>query len=87
MAEFRWIAWNREHIARHGVTPEEVEWVVAHPALGYPRKHRDGYVVWEQSRSGRWLQVAFARDRASSRVRLFVHHARPLTETEKRRLR
>jgi hypothetical protein len=26
--EFRWNAWNIEHIAEHGVTPEEAEAVV-----------------------------------------------------------
>jgi hypothetical protein len=86
MARFLWIPWNVEHITGHGVTREEAEWVLAHPAPGYPRKHRGGYVVWGQTRSGRWLQVAFARERVGGEARVFVFHARPLTPNEKRRL-
>jgi len=87
MAQFRWIEWNTEHIARHGVTPEEAEWVATHPARGYPIKYRGGYTTRGQTRSGRWLQVAFTWDRAVGTRRMFVYHARSLTENEKRRLR
>lgn len=87
MTEFRWIGWNAEHLAEHGVGPEEAEYVVRHPAQGYPRKHRRGYVVWGQTMSGRWLQVAFARDEGVTPERLFVFHARPLTGKEKRRVK
>ena len=31
MAQFRWIDWNLEHIAQHGVTTEEAEWAISHP--------------------------------------------------------
>lgn len=86
--EFRWIDWNIEHIGQHRVMPEEAEWVACHPTTGYPRKHRGGYIVWGQTPSGRWLQVAFARDDTEDGEGcVFVYHARPLTPKEKRRAR
>jgi hypothetical protein len=33
---FRWNDWNREHIAVHGVTPLEAEYVVDHATTPYP---------------------------------------------------
>jgi len=87
MADFRWIDWNVQHLAEHGVTPEEAEYVVRHPVRGYPRKHRRGYLVWGRTPSGRWLQVAFAREEGVTPARFFVFHARPLTAKEKRRVR
>ena len=86
MAQFRWIDWNLEHIAQHGVTTEEAEWAISHPARGYPLKRRGGYLVWGRTREGRWLQVMFARDPGVPYHRLFVYHARPLTWAEKRRI-
>ena len=86
MLRFRWIDWNLEHIAQHGVTPTEAEWVIRHPARGYPRKCRGGYIVCGRTQDGRWLQVAFARDRSGPGPCAFVYHARPLTPTEKGRM-
>lgn len=84
---FRWIDWNVDHIAEHGVTVEEAEWVVRHPARGYPRKHRGGYAVRGKTPGGRWLHVVFARDREGGESVLFVYHARPLTGRETRRMK
>ncbi len=82
---FRWNAWNVEHIARHGVTPGEAEYVVEHAATPYPRYERDEkYLVRGQSEHGRYLQVIYIFDPADE---VFVIHARPLTDDEKRRLR
>jgi hypothetical protein len=39
--EFRWNAWNRDHSARHGVDPEEAEWVVESAKSPFPRKIED----------------------------------------------
>jgi len=85
--QFRWIDWNIEHIAQHGIAPEDAEWVVCHPASGYPRKHRGALVVWGRTAAGRWLQVAFSRDEDAAGNVVFVFHARPLTSKEKRRIR
>ena len=87
MISFRWIDWNVEHIAEHGVTVEEAEWVVRHPARGYPSKHRKGHAVRGQTSEGRWLQVVYARDRRPGESLVFVYHARPLTAREARRMK
>jgi len=39
---FRWNQWNRDHIATHGVLPEEAEYVINHAAPPYPEKIGDG---------------------------------------------
>ena len=39
--EFRWNKWNVEHIATHGVLPDEAEYIVNHPNRGYPQAMED----------------------------------------------
>ena len=38
---FRWNEWNRDHIAKHGVEPDEAEYVVEHAGNPYPRREAD----------------------------------------------
>ncbi len=74
--DFRWVAWNTEHIAAHGVGPSEVEEVVETARSPFPRRIEDDkWLVWGSTSDGRLLQV------------VFVIHARDLTQKEKRRLR
>jgi hypothetical protein len=83
--EFRWNEWNEDHIAHHSVEREEAQYVVAHPARGFPRY--DGmrkYRAWGQTAVGRYLQVVYI---FSPPGVVYVIHARDLTEPEKRRLR
>lgn len=80
--EFRWNAWNVEHIAQHGVRLEEAEWVVSHYRA--TDAGDDKYQVRGQTASGRFLQVVFIIDPEET---IFVIHARPLTPREKRRIR
>lgn len=83
---FRWNDWNVQHIARHGVTPEEAEDVVRAASPPYPEYRGDGkWIVIGQSRVGLYLQVIFIED--NDQGTLYVIHARPLTDTEKRRYR
>lgn len=80
--DFRWNAWNLEHIGRHGVSPQEAEQVVRG---GQPRYRADGkYLVQARGSGGRWLQVVYVLDDDS---RVFVIHARPMTDREIRRRR
>lgn len=80
---FRWIEWNRDHIAEHGVSPDEAEMVVRHARPPYPRKiEEDKWLVVGQGRGGRYLQVIYIPDADKT---VFILHARPLTEHEKRR--
>lgn len=80
--EFRWNWSNIEHIAEHGVDPEEAQQVVNGARTPFPRYWGDGkYGLWGQTQTGRYLQV----------VSIFsppgVTHARSLDEGEKRRYR
>jgi uncharacterized DUF497 family protein len=83
--EFRWNNWNIEHIARHGVRPEDAEDVILEAETPYPQYHGDGkWLVWGRNSSRGILQVVYILDEDDT---VFVIHARPLTEREKRRYR
>ncbi len=82
---FRWNEWNEEHVGRHGITPDEAELVLRNAKRPYPRYREDGkWLVWGRGRGGRLIQVIFVIDDDDE---IFVIHARPLTENEKRRYR
>ncbi len=82
VTDFRWNEDNLEHIAKHGVQAEEAEDVVRHARRPYPCQAGHGkWRVWGQTRFGRYLQVVFVKDDATT---VYVIHARPLTEKEKR---
>jgi uncharacterized DUF497 family protein len=83
--EFRWNAWNIDHIAEHGVEPEEAEAVVRNARKPYPRYHADEkWLVRGRGSGGRLLQVIFVVDEDD---KIFVIHSRPLTDKEKRKFR
>ena len=83
--DFRWNDWNIEHIGKHGVLPDEAELVIAGARSPFPRKiHEDKWLVWGKGRGGRFMQVIFVLDDDET---IYVIHARPLTEQEKRRYR
>jgi uncharacterized DUF497 family protein len=83
--DFRWNEWNEEHIGSHGVEPEEAEEVVSGARSPYPLLQSDEkYLVWGPTQDGRLLQVVFVIAEDGT---VFVIHARPLTETERRRFR
>ena len=82
---FRWNDWNVEHLASHGIDPREAEEIVLAARSPFPLVQADEkYLVWGATEDGRFLQVVFVIDEADP---LFVIHARPLTEPEKRRYR
>ena len=83
--EFRWNDWNVEHIAGHGVSPDEAEDAVRSCRRPFPRKiDDDKWLAWGRGSGGRFLQVIFVLDLADT---IYVIHARPLTDQEKRRFR
>jgi uncharacterized protein len=85
--EFRWNEWNIDHIAEHGVRPEEAEAVVRNAKPPYPRRHMDDkWLVRGRGIGGRLVQVIFIIDEEEGET-LYVTHARPLTQKEKRRFR
>jgi uncharacterized DUF497 family protein len=81
-----------EHIAEHGVSLEEAERVVEHARIPFPelREHNKWRVIG-RGRSGRWLQVVFIFDPIEEDIdqedTVYVIHARPLTDIEKKRER
>lgn len=83
--QFRWIDWNRDHIAEHGVEPKEAEMVVRNAKPPFPIKiEEDKWLVKGRGIGGRFLQVVYLLDADKT---VFVIHARPLSEREKQQLR
>jgi hypothetical protein len=80
---YQWDDWNIDHIARHGVEPEEAEEVFRHrPFIRRSRKGR--YLAYGQTDVGRYLAVAFEYlGKHTARVVM----ARDATRTERRELR
>lgn len=82
---FKWNDWNLEHVGKHGVSPAEAEAVVGETLPPYPlRRADDKWLVCGPGRGGRLIQVIFVVDEDDD---LYIIHARPLTEAEKRRYR
>ena len=82
--EFRWNEWNVEHVWKHGVYPAEAEAVVLGARRPYPIYRGDGkYLVWGPGKGGRLLQVIYLLEADEL---MYVIHARPLTDGEKRQL-
>lgn len=83
--DFRRNEWNIDHIAKHGVSPEEAEMVVCGARRPFPRKIEDEkWLVWGRGQGGRFLQVIYVMDADET---AYVIHGRPLDEQEKRRFR
>ena len=83
--EFRWIEWNLEKLAKHGVSAKEAERVIENARRPYPTLLGDDrWLAIGRGNGGRLIQVAFLIDPDST---IFVIHARPLTVREKRRFR
>ena len=84
--EFRWDAWNLDHAAKHGVrVPWDAEMVVEGAAAPYPEDHGDGkWLAVGRGVGGRFVQVVYIVDPDGT---VYVIHARPLTDREKRRYR
>jgi hypothetical protein len=61
---FAWDEKNREHLARHDVSPGEAEEVIGGSGAPYPMELGEGkLVVWGQTEGGRYLQVIFVLKR------------------------
>jgi uncharacterized protein len=78
--DFQWTDDSEAHIARHGVTPEEVEQATELPSYTMPG--RDGTtLLLGQTHSGRYLLVVLT---GSSDGRWHVVTARTMTGSERR---
>jgi uncharacterized DUF497 family protein len=85
MAEFRWNSWNLDHATRHGISREEAEAVVQSARAPFPEQIKDEkLLVMGRGSAGRFVQVIYVVDDDGT---LYIIHARPLTERQKRSLR
>jgi uncharacterized DUF497 family protein len=83
--DFRWNEWNAEHVGQHGIQADAAEHVVEEAKAPYPRRiGEDKLLVWGPDQEGELLQVIFVFDEDGG---VYILHARPLTEMEKRRYR
>jgi uncharacterized DUF497 family protein len=85
--EFIWNRGNAEHVAKHGVSPPEAEYVVENARPPYPRMIGEGKrLVVGQLADGRYVQVIYVPSRLVPGA-VYVMHSRSLTDREKRRFR
>jgi uncharacterized DUF497 family protein len=83
--DFRWVEWNVDHIAKHGVETDQAEHVVLGARRPWPSyEGRGRWLVRGQDKAGQYLQVAYIIDEDGT---IFVIHARPLNDREKRQVR
>ena len=58
---FLYDSWNRAHVGKHGITPDDAEFVVENAAAPFPRKVEVGkYMVVGPDRAGHIIEVVFA---------------------------
>ena len=79
-----WTTWEVEHIAAHGVTPQEVEEVLL-PPYRMERLDADVQALWGQTLAGRFLFVLVTESIRGQR--LFVVTARDMEANEVSRYR
>ncbi|HEU0089276.1 MAG TPA: hypothetical protein VFQ77_16790 [Pseudonocardiaceae bacterium] len=84
MREIRWTPESEAHVARHGVTPEEVEQVVNSRPRYEARGRENSTLLYSVTDSGRALLVALAE---AVDGRWYVATAREMTDTERRAFR
>ncbi len=79
--ELTWDDWNLEHIARHGVTAEDVEPVCFDETTRITRAGRNRYQAIGQTEGGRYLTVFLDSE---GHGRYYSVTARPADEGERR---
>jgi uncharacterized DUF497 family protein len=83
--EFRWNEWNIEHVASHGVTPLDAEFIIEQARPPYPEMiGRGKWIAIGRRRDGAFAQVVFVLDEDRT---IYAIHARLLDDAEKRRFR
>ena len=83
--DFVWSDYSLGKCEKHGVAPEEAEYVVVNARKPYPMLHREGtWIVQGQTFQGRWIRVVYFLDPMD---RIVVIHAQPLEGKRQRRRR
>lgn len=82
--DFRWDQFNDDKIDKHGLSRDEVEFVVEHARKPYPEPlGNDAYRVIGPTRKGKVIQVLYSTE--DDYETIYVYHARPRTEKERHR--
>jgi uncharacterized DUF497 family protein len=85
--EFVWNARNIGHISKHGISPDEAEFVVDNARAPYPQMIGDEKrLVVGRLADGRYVQVIYVPSRSVPGA-AYVMHSRALTDKEKRGFR
>jgi len=82
--ELLWDDWNEEHIARHHVSPSEVEEVCFSDPLFLRAQGKDKRAAYGQTQGGRYLLVILGRRSSGT---FYPVTSRDMTESERRRYR
>jgi uncharacterized protein len=82
--EIRWTSESEAHIARHGVTPEEVEQAITNKPRYEAPGREDSTLLYSATDEGRLLLVVLAE---AVDGRWYVATAREMTDTERRTFR
>ena len=83
--DFRWIDWNVEKVEGHGLSVADVERVVNQARRPYPKPiGNEKWLVVGPLPGGRVIQVIYLVDEDE---KLFVIHARALSNRERKRHR
>ena len=77
-----WDDWNRDHITKHAVTPDEVEEAVSGRAV-YRASYKNRIAVTEATQAGRMLTVIIGESPRQAH-RYYVFSARPASRSERR---
>ena len=77
-----WDDWNRDHITKHAVTPDEVEEAVSSRAV-YRASYKNRIAVTGVTQAGRMLTVVIGESPRQAH-RYYVFSARPASRSERR---
>lgn len=82
--EIKWTEKNETHIARHGISPREVEEVLSSKPLGLVQGRESTLLALGQTYAGRYLMVVLAE---AEDGRFYVVTSRDMTLHEVRKFR
>ena len=83
--DFRWNDWNIEHVQEHGVALREAELIIERAPEHQWLNRGDGkWLIRGRGYGDRFIQVILVLDEDGT---LYVIHARPMTDKEKRQWR
>jgi uncharacterized DUF497 family protein len=82
--EIRWEEWSEDHIAQHGVTPEEVEQALLSRPQWVTKGRNDTTCVYGTTDAGRHLMIVVSDE---GRGVAFIVTARNMTDNERKTFR